>query len=76
MKEISFYTNLWFIGLAKGVVVNIGDNTVMGRIATLTSGVDSGPTPMSREIQQFIHLVSAIAIATGSAIFIIAMVII
>lgn len=63
-----------FLGVARGVVIRTGDNTVMGRIASLTSGVDSGPTPMAREIQEFIHLVSFIAIGTGSVIFIIAMV--
>jgi sodium/potassium-transporting ATPase subunit alpha len=46
----------------------------MGRIASLTSGVDAGPTPMAREIQGFIRLVSMIAITTGSIIFIVAMV--
>lgn len=60
--------------MARGVVVRIGDKTVMGRIASLTSGVDSGPTPMAREIQEFIHLVSFIAIFTGVVIFSVAMV--
>lgn len=60
--------------MARGLVVRIGDTTVMGRIASLTSGVDSGPTPMAREIQEFIHLVSFIAIFTGAVIFTVAMV--
>lgn len=66
----------WFQlkGVARGVVIRTGDNTVMGRIASLTSGVDSGETPMSREIQEFIHLVSFIAISTGLIIFTVAMV--
>lgn len=46
----------------------------MGRIASLASGLDSGMTPMAREIQEFVHLVSFIAIGTGAIIFTIAMV--
>ena len=61
-------------GLARGIVVNVGDNTVMGRIASLASGLDGGMTPMAREIQEFVHLVSFIAFGTGLIIFIVAMV--
>lgn len=61
-------------GVARGIVIRVGDNTVMGRIASLTSGVEPGPTPMAREIQAFIRLVSVIAISTGSIIFTVAMV--
>ena len=46
----------------------------MGRIASLTSGVEPAQTPMSREIQDFIHLVSGIACVTGLTIFTVAMV--
>ena len=75
-NSISFitYSLLKSIGLARGIVIRVGDNTVMGRIASLTSGVEPGPTPMAREIQAFIRLVSVIAISTGSIIFTVAMV--
>ena len=46
----------------------------MGRIASLASGLVSGMTPMAREIQEFVHFVSAIALVTGAIIFIVAMV--
>ena len=61
-------------GLARGIVVGVGDTTVMGRIASLASGLVSGMTPMAREIQEFVHFVSAIALVTGAIIFIVAMV--
>ena len=60
--------------MARGIVVNVGDITVMGRIASLASGLDSGMTPMARDIQEFVHLVSFIALGTGAIIFIVAMV--
>ena len=36
-------------GTAKGIVVMIGDHTVMGRIAGLASGLDTGDTPIAKE---------------------------
>ena len=53
--------------------MSVGDNTAMGRIASLTSGLDSGLTPMAREIAEFVRLVSFIAIGTGAIIFAVAM---
>ena len=54
------------------MVVNIGDNTVMGRIAGLASGLDSGQTPIAKEIEHFIHLITAVAVFLGVTFFIIA----
>ena len=54
---------LQFSGTAKGIVVNTGDRTVMGRIAGLASGLEMGETPIAKEIAHFIHLI------TGKQIF-------
>lgn len=53
-----FASNHLFIGSARGVVVNCGDNTVMGRIASLASGLEVGDTPIAREIEHFIHIIT------------------
>ena len=45
------------------MVVMCGDNTVMGRIAGLASGLDTGDTPIAKEIEHFIHII------TGELIF-------
>jgi hypothetical protein len=37
-------------------VIHTGDRTVMGRIAHLASGLETGMTPIAREIQHFIHI--------------------
>nr|CAH0099301.1 unnamed protein product [Daphnia galeata] len=73
-KNLAFFSSNAVEGVARGIVIRVGDNTVMGRIASLTSGVEPGPTPMAREIQAFIRLVSVIAISTGSIIFTVAMI--
>lgn len=41
-KNLAFFSTNAVEGTAKGIVVNIGDNTVMGRIAGLASGLESG----------------------------------
>ena len=54
------------------VVVNIGDNTVMGRIAGLASGLETGETPIAKEIAHFIHIITGVAVFLGVTFFIIA----
>ena len=54
------------------MVVNIGDNTVMGRIAGLASGLETGDTPIAKEIAHFIHLITGVAVFLGVTFFIIA----
>merc|ERR1739846_259322 len=59
-------------GTAVGMVVNIGDNTVMGRIAGLASGLEGGQTPIAKEIEHFIHIITGVAVFLGVSFFIIA----
>ena len=61
-------------GTAKGIVINIGDNTVMGRIAGLASGIECGATPIAREIEHFVHIITSFAVFFGVFFFIIAIV--
>eukprot|EP00117_Sycon_ciliatum_P003428 scpid20747/ scgid8225/ Sodium/potassium-transporting ATPase subunit alpha-1; Na(+)/K(+) ATPase alpha-1 subunit len=72
-KNLAFYSTNALEGTARGMIVQVGDMTVVGRIANLASGVDSGPTPISIEIAHFIHIISAVAIFLGVTFFIIAM---
>merc|ERR1711990_592442 len=71
-KNIGFFSTNVVEGTAKGVVINIGDNTVMGRIAGLASGLDTGDTPIAKEIAHFIHIITAVAVFLGVTFFIIA----
>ena len=45
----------------------------MGRIAGLTSGLETGETPIAREIAHFIHLITGVAVFLGVTFFIIAL---
>ena len=71
-KNLAFFSTNAVEGTARGMVVNTGDNTVMGRIAGLTSGLESGDTPIAKEIAHFIHLITGVAVFLGVSFFIIA----
>ena len=91
-KNLAFFSTNAVEGTAKGIVVNIGDNTVMGRIAGkipskdslqhlilktfvfigLASGLDTGDTPIAKEIAHFIHIITGVAVFLGVTFFIIA----
>merc|ERR1712168_1245142 len=71
-KNLAFFSTNAVEGTAKGIVVNIGDNTVMGRIAGLASGLASDETPIAKEIAHFIHIITGVAVFLGVTFFIIA----
>jgi len=71
-KNLGFFSTNAVEGTAVGMVVNIGDDTVMGRIAGLASGLETGDTPIAKEIAHFIHLITAVAVFLGVSFFIIA----
>merc|ERR1711892_1363927 len=71
-KNIGFFSTNAVEGTCVGMVVNIGDNTVMGRIAGLASGLASDETPIAKEIAHFIHIIPGVAVFLGVTFFIIA----
>merc|ERR1712214_170376 len=71
-KNLAFFSTNAVEGTARGMVVNIGDNTVIGRIAGLASGLESGQTPIAKEIAHFIHIITGVAVFLGVTFFIIA----
>merc|ERR1719367_1209174 len=71
-KNLAFFSTNAVEGTAKGIVVNIGDQTVMGRIAGLASGLASDETPIAKEIAHFIHIITGVAVFLGVTFFIIA----
>merc|ERR1719454_1669766 len=72
-KNIAFFSTNCVEGSAKGVVIKCGDNTVMGRIASLASGLEVGDTPIAREIEHFIHIITGVAVFLGVTFFIISL---
>ncbi|KAE8591938.1 hypothetical protein XENTR_v10018610 [Xenopus tropicalis] len=72
-KNIGFYSTTCLEGTARGFVVNTGDRTIIGRIASLASGVGNEKTPIAVEIEHFVHIVAGVAVSIGIMFFIIAM---
>merc|ERR1712235_61472 len=71
-KNLAFFSTNAVEGTCVGVVVHVGDNTVMGRIAGLASGLEGGETPIAKEIGHFINLITGVAVFLGVTFFILA----
>ncbi|GFS35534.1 hypothetical protein TNIN_262431 [Trichonephila inaurata madagascariensis] len=71
-RNIAFFSTNCVEGTGRGIVINTGDRTVMGRIANLASGLEMGDTPIAREIAHFIHIITSVAVFLGVTFFIIA----
>ncbi|XP_068918976.1 sodium/potassium-transporting ATPase subunit alpha-2-like [Petaurus breviceps papuanus] len=68
-RNICFFSTNCVEGTARGIVIATGDHTVMGRIASLTTVLEPGKTPIATEIEHFIHLITAVAIFLGISFF-------
>jgi sodium/potassium-transporting ATPase subunit alpha len=70
--NLAFFSTNAVEGIAWGFVVGTGDDTVLGRIAGLASGVKNDRTPIAIEIEHFIHIITGVAVFLGVSFFIIA----
>ncbi|XP_035537787.1 sodium/potassium-transporting ATPase subunit alpha-3a [Morone saxatilis] len=73
-RNIAFFSTNCVEGTARGIVVCTGDRTVMGRIATLTSGLETGKTPIAKEIEHFIHIITGVAVFLGVSFFVLSII--
>jgi sodium/potassium-transporting ATPase subunit alpha len=71
--NLAFFTTFATEGVATGVVVNTGDRTVIGRIAQLVMQTKNVETPLVKEINRFIKLISAMALVIGLVFLIVAL---
>lgn len=71
--NIAFFSTNCVEGWAKAIVIYTGDHTLMGKIANLTANLQNNETPLSKEINHFIHIITWFAVVTASIFFIIAM---
>ena len=66
---MAFFGTMCKEGAGKGVIVRVGDNTVMGNIADLAANEEAPATPIRLEINMFVHLIAIIAGVLGIAFF-------
>jgi len=71
-KNLAFFSTNAVEGTCRAVVISCGDNTVMGRIASLASSLGNDQTPIAIEIEHFIHIISGVAVFLGVSFFILA----
>ncbi|XP_031822717.1 sodium/potassium-transporting ATPase subunit alpha-1-like isoform X6 [Sarcophilus harrisii] len=72
-RNICFFSTNCVEGTARGIVIATGDHTVMGRIASLTSVLEAGKTPIAIEIEHFIHIITGVAVFLGVTFFILSL---
>merc|ERR550534_3529964 len=71
-RNVAFFSTHAVEGSAKGIVIQTGDRTAMGRIAILASGLETEDTPIAKEIHHFINIITGVAVFLGVTFFIIA----
>jgi magnesium-transporting ATPase (P-type) len=67
--NVAFFGTMCTLGSGTGVVIRTGDDTVIGRIATLSMSAETKPTPLSIEMEKFVHMIGAIAVLLGLTFF-------
>ena len=69
-KNLAFFSTNCKEGRGGGIVIRIGADTFMGKIANLASDAGSDETTLQREINRFIKLIACIAVGLGIFFFI------
>ncbi|KER33797.1 hypothetical protein T265_12551 [Opisthorchis viverrini] len=64
-KNLLFFSTNVVEGSGRGVVVRTGNDTVMGRIARLTTTIENQQTPLGRELSHFIRIITIAAATIG-----------
>jgi sodium/potassium-transporting ATPase subunit alpha len=73
--NLAFNGTLAVNGDGYGIVIRTGDNTVIGQIASLTANEQKRDSPLSNEINHFVHIISYVAALTTIVFLIIAVVV-
>ena len=71
-RNMVFSSTLVQSGNGKAVIFGTGQNTQIGSLATLTEQTSSVDTPIRKELNHFIKIISAIAIFLGITFFLLA----
>lgn len=69
-KNMAFNSSLCFDGTAIGLVLRTGDKTAIGTIAKLASDTAFRPSPLQKEVSNFVGLIAVIAVSMGAVSFV------
>ena len=70
---MAFFGTLCKEGKGRGIVVSIGEKTVMGQIADLAASGGTQKTPLRIELDRFVLIITVIAITLGVLFFFLAL---
>jgi sodium/potassium-transporting ATPase subunit alpha len=71
-KCLAFSGSLCVEGQGVGIVIRTGAHTLIGSLASLTTGEDS-PSTLQIEILRFVQIVTVLSLFTGMVVFIVGM---
>jgi sodium/potassium-transporting ATPase subunit alpha len=70
-KNMAFMTTLVTNGQGCGIVVAVGDQTIIGSIASLTSRTEETETSLHKELRKFVLVIAIAAICTASVVILV-----
>lgn len=68
-RNLAFFSTNCVDGSGYGIAIATGDNTVMGDIAKLVSNIKNEKTPIAKEINRFVKIITVISVASGLLFF-------
>ncbi|XP_071872642.1 sodium/potassium-transporting ATPase subunit alpha [Bombus fervidus] len=67
--NIAFFSSFAVDGTGVGIVMTTGDQTMIGRLAGLTTYLEKSETPIAKEIKHFVQIIITIAVLFGVLFF-------
>ncbi|KAL7296266.1 hypothetical protein TKK_0010502 [Trichogramma kaykai] len=74
-KNLAFFSSFCVGGAGRGIVIATGDDTMIGRLAGLTTHLSKTETTMAKEIKHFVHIITFVAVACSVLFFVISLII-
>lgn len=69
-KNLLFFSTHCLEGSGRGIVIKTGDDTVMGRIALLATGLTQDITPLEKDLEHFIIIITFVALSCAIIFYI------
>ncbi|XP_034187714.1 sodium/potassium-transporting ATPase subunit alpha [Osmia lignaria lignaria] len=73
-SNVAFFSSFAVEGQGNAIVVATGDETMIGRLAGLTSHLEKEETPIAKEIRHFVQIIATISIIFGLFFFIVSLI--
>ncbi|XP_057341392.1 sodium/potassium-transporting ATPase subunit alpha-B-like [Microplitis mediator] len=74
-QNMAFFSSYAVAGEGTGIVIATGDQTMIGRLAGLTTQVIKDETPIAKEINNFVQIITVVSLVFGGLFFIISLII-